>query len=282
MYVEDCQAAFGKLFGHDDSINDRAPGLQLENGFQRTARLYAETFGRPYTFAGGMWRGPAPASNMVPAPLRAQDAGTGPDMLSAQGQGNPECPSAAVLHDSTNASRAVGQALPLLRAGASAKQQPVARHSPSEDMQCTSAAVQNGSQPHGQDTGNRVRSSKNGVMQSLRRLWRGSQDGSSQKASKQVAKGRKQHADGCIAHEFRVVPAAAKEASGDAMGRADGHIILPCYEADRSLPGGLDVEHIAVMQISESRDLPCPRVALIFCASQQKGGQKGYILLKLI
>ncbi|KAK9849954.1 hypothetical protein WJX84_011398 [Apatococcus fuscideae] len=68
MYLEDCRAAFGKLFGHDDSINDRAPGLQLENGFQRTARLYAQTFGRPYTFAGGMWRGPAPPASMGPAP----------------------------------------------------------------------------------------------------------------------------------------------------------------------------------------------------------------------
>lgn len=43
-YVEDMQHLIGSYFDHDDSINDRAQGGRLENGYIGTAALWKQTF----------------------------------------------------------------------------------------------------------------------------------------------------------------------------------------------------------------------------------------------
>lgn len=59
-YVADLAQLTGSFLDHDDSINDRAPGLQLENGFQATSRIWKEAFQEDYAFEGGMYRGQLP------------------------------------------------------------------------------------------------------------------------------------------------------------------------------------------------------------------------------
>ncbi len=36
MYFTDCGALFGSVFPHDDSVNDRTPGLKLDTNWRRT------------------------------------------------------------------------------------------------------------------------------------------------------------------------------------------------------------------------------------------------------
>lgn len=242
MYLEDCQAVFGKLFGHDDSINDRAPGLQLENGFQRTARLYAETFGRPYTFAGGMWRGPAPPTNMASNPVRAVTAGTRIDSVSLEGRdpsGSPTSPSAGILQDSTNASRD-----PIRSAQAQSSEPPAGHaqaelHGPGKGKRGNAPATGQGEgRQHAQDGGVVRRTSRKGFLQRVSQLLRPSKGTSSRKVKKQEQKDLTQEPSNDIVHQFRVAPAAARDSSGNALGHKDGDIILPCYEADQALSGG--------------------------------------------
>ena len=45
-YMEDMQRLTESSFDHDDSINDRVEGGQLESGFLGTARLWTKTFGK--------------------------------------------------------------------------------------------------------------------------------------------------------------------------------------------------------------------------------------------
>ncbi|KAK9816194.1 hypothetical protein WJX74_008751 [Apatococcus lobatus] len=229
MYLEDCRAAFGKLFGHDDSINDRAPGLQLENGFQRTARLYAQTFGRPYTFAGGMWRGPAPPASMGPAPVRAQANGKASHRCSNQGQGNAGGPSVDVLQDFTNILQDPQRPIQAQGSGMQKGLDGNNQHLPGK-------ATQAGRLKHKQNTDSSSHIPRQGFLQRVSRLWRGSQTSSSKNASREEMQERLQEPTGRLAHEFNVTPAAARDLSGDALGHEGGHVILPCYEADQALP----------------------------------------------
>ncbi|KAK9830240.1 hypothetical protein WJX72_010509 [[Myrmecia] bisecta] len=59
-YVRDTVSVTGSLFTHDDSVNDRTPGRQLDGGYKLTSQLWEATFGQPYAVDGGMWRGHAP------------------------------------------------------------------------------------------------------------------------------------------------------------------------------------------------------------------------------
>lgn len=45
VYVEDVQRVTGNFFDHDDSINDRTQGSQLNHGFQATCDLWRQNFG---------------------------------------------------------------------------------------------------------------------------------------------------------------------------------------------------------------------------------------------
>ena len=282
MYVEDCRAAFGKLFGHDDSINDRAPGLQLENGFQRTANLYAHTFGRQYTFAGGMWRGPAPPSGMAPVLLRtasqpsASRAGTPRPSGHPDGAGSVplsehdaglqalEQQNGRVVTDSTGQPHMPGAPKPggaapmgahstygiLADRSAAAAQSSLkvkdarnGHHAWGNDGQADVASQEasvgwaEGPRGNGQNVENGQR--RSGFLRKVSGLLR------FQRHSKKAAANGKlprqvPELGGSLPWVFGVEPvaeAAARDASGDALGHQGGAVIQPCYEADRPLPG---------------------------------------------
>ncbi len=50
----------GKTLNHDDSINDRSEGGELDTNFKATCRLWKETYGSEYIVPGGMYRGEPP------------------------------------------------------------------------------------------------------------------------------------------------------------------------------------------------------------------------------
>ena len=60
LYAREMRLATGRVVGHDDSVNDRAPGAKLDVSFERTKLLWAETYGGGYVKDGAMWRGDPP------------------------------------------------------------------------------------------------------------------------------------------------------------------------------------------------------------------------------
>ncbi len=241
-YVKDCHATFGSLFGHDDSINDRAPGLQLENGFQRTARLYAQEFGRPYTFAGGMWRGPVPPapSHMAPIPIRLLSSPSAPSDASSAAACDLATHKAAVLQDATNSPQvgvASASADPSSRGHMqilSQSQQKSTTESKSRHFRCDQDGNRDEKGAH----------RKKGFLQRIGgMLWTS--------RAKKNAKDRVQKlprqlpvAFCPLDHVMHVAPAAARDHCGNALGHQDSQPILPCYEADRP-PHGTAVLHVA-------------------------------------
>mmetsp|Transcript_11066 Transcript_11066/g.14466 ORF Transcript_11066/g.14466 Transcript_11066/m.14466 type:complete len:560 (+) Transcript_11066:204-1883(+) len=59
-YDADCRRIMGFSFNHDDSLNDRSEGSDLNRAFQATSKLWLETFGEQYRVEGGMYRGEPP------------------------------------------------------------------------------------------------------------------------------------------------------------------------------------------------------------------------------
>ena len=51
-YRDDTNNLFGKLFNHDDSVNDRSEGSKLSNASQETAKLWRETFNEDFRKRG--------------------------------------------------------------------------------------------------------------------------------------------------------------------------------------------------------------------------------------
>jgi hypothetical protein len=45
LYAREMRLATGRVVGHDDSVNDRAPGAKLDVCFAKTKALWAETYG---------------------------------------------------------------------------------------------------------------------------------------------------------------------------------------------------------------------------------------------
>lgn len=43
-YAQDMQQLTGSHFNHDDSVNDRTPGMKLENNYIATTKLWEQTF----------------------------------------------------------------------------------------------------------------------------------------------------------------------------------------------------------------------------------------------
>ena len=127
LYAREMRAATGRVVGHDDSVNDRAPGAKLDVSFERTKALWAETYGGGYAKDGAMWRGDPPdrywtcafrgLENMDDFPVLAEK-------ISAPSPGSPgpvtEAASAAMMttrtmtmqnpHDATRGGSAVSPA----------------------------------------------------------------------------------------------------------------------------------------------------------------------------
>ena len=64
-YGKDTEALIGCIIDHDDNM-ERGPHTKLEECFERTKRLWENTFGLPYERAGSMYRGAKPVN--LPAP----------------------------------------------------------------------------------------------------------------------------------------------------------------------------------------------------------------------
>ena len=59
-YKIDTLAIIGKLFNHDDSVNDRSPDAKLKRSDGTTRELWKKFFGEEFPLAGAMFRGDAP------------------------------------------------------------------------------------------------------------------------------------------------------------------------------------------------------------------------------
>jgi hypothetical protein len=59
-YNKDCIELMGTTLNHDDSLNDRSEGSDLEKAFNVTKGLWKDTFGADYVVDGGMYRGEPP------------------------------------------------------------------------------------------------------------------------------------------------------------------------------------------------------------------------------
>eukprot|EP00816_Leptocylindrus_hargravesii_P006274 CAMPEP_0196826968 /NCGR_PEP_ID=MMETSP1362-20130617/93907_1 /TAXON_ID=163516 /ORGANISM="Leptocylindrus danicus, Strain CCMP1856" /LENGTH=568 /DNA_ID=CAMNT_0042207577 /DNA_START=579 /DNA_END=2281 /DNA_ORIENTATION=- len=60
-YRQDCRRILGKTLDHDDSLNDRSEGSDLNRAFDATKKLWLEVYGVEYFVRGGMYRGEPPA-----------------------------------------------------------------------------------------------------------------------------------------------------------------------------------------------------------------------------
>ncbi|KAL9189950.1 hypothetical protein ACHAXT_009625 [Thalassiosira profunda] len=60
QYHRECMAIAGTVLDHDDSLNDRAEGGQLDTNFRATCELWRSEYGEDYAVPGGMYRGEPP------------------------------------------------------------------------------------------------------------------------------------------------------------------------------------------------------------------------------
>jgi hypothetical protein len=56
-YREDTVHLLGRVLNHDDTDSDRSPGQKLDTGFNKTRKLWMDTFGSCYERAGAMYKG---------------------------------------------------------------------------------------------------------------------------------------------------------------------------------------------------------------------------------
>jgi len=60
QYRRDTLTYLGRLFNHDDSLDDRSPGSAQQDGYTRTRQLWKETYGEHFALTGAMYRGEQP------------------------------------------------------------------------------------------------------------------------------------------------------------------------------------------------------------------------------
>ena len=60
LYDIDCRNITGSSFNHDDSLNDRSEGSDLNVAFDKTSKYWLTTYGSQYKVEGGMYRGEPP------------------------------------------------------------------------------------------------------------------------------------------------------------------------------------------------------------------------------
>ena len=64
LYTKDTITILGKIFPHDDSINDRTPGGLLDISGRATKDIWRGMFNEEFFMPGGMYRGEAPTSDL--------------------------------------------------------------------------------------------------------------------------------------------------------------------------------------------------------------------------
>ncbi len=60
LYKKDTSVILGKMFNHDDSVNDRSPNCKLSRADNKTRDLWKKTFNEDFALCGGMFRGVPP------------------------------------------------------------------------------------------------------------------------------------------------------------------------------------------------------------------------------
>lgn len=65
-YKKDTESLLGKLFNHDDSVNDRTDGSKLVESDKETRMLWRETFGTNFSEFGAMYRGKPANGRLFP------------------------------------------------------------------------------------------------------------------------------------------------------------------------------------------------------------------------
>jgi hypothetical protein len=64
IYKKDTEKILGKLFNHDDSVNDRSSGSRLLRAEAKTKKLWQETFNESFSRNGSMYRGDPPTGQL--------------------------------------------------------------------------------------------------------------------------------------------------------------------------------------------------------------------------
>lgn len=67
-YQTDTLKLLGRIFNHDDSVNDRSPGSKLSIADGETRNLWRDTFEENFTMYGAMYRGFSPAGKLADIP----------------------------------------------------------------------------------------------------------------------------------------------------------------------------------------------------------------------
>ena len=72
-YKKDTEAFLGKLFNHDDSVNDRCEGSKLAVSDKETRELWQKTFGTHFSEFGAMYRGTSVKGHLFTVPKELID-----------------------------------------------------------------------------------------------------------------------------------------------------------------------------------------------------------------
>jgi len=67
-YKHDTEALLGRLFNHDDTLDDRAAGSPQQDAWARTRLLWRDAYQEPFALAGAMYRGDRPHARLVADP----------------------------------------------------------------------------------------------------------------------------------------------------------------------------------------------------------------------
>jgi len=82
LYKEDTVELLGRMFNHDDSLDDRSPDSPQQNAYARTKQLWMEAYHRHFALSGAMYRGEAPHGRLADeAQLRTHAARDGKVVL---------------------------------------------------------------------------------------------------------------------------------------------------------------------------------------------------------
>jgi hypothetical protein len=63
-YCHDTTNILGRMFNHDDSVNDRSPDSKLDRSDTKTRQLWKETFDEEFVLCGAMYRGNPPCGKL--------------------------------------------------------------------------------------------------------------------------------------------------------------------------------------------------------------------------
>jgi len=65
LYKHDTVALLGRMFNHDDSLDDRSPGSAQQDAYTRTRQLWMEAYEEHFALTGAMYRGEQPHGRLA-------------------------------------------------------------------------------------------------------------------------------------------------------------------------------------------------------------------------